>query len=105
MAQTPRTPHNARRQLNPKPSWLVFAASLGFLAGMLVMAAVVTIFPSGAVIVTDAPLAAAEPKSPDRNAVEVKPSLKETPPAVSPPEPELKSTEAAAVMSADIVEE
>jgi murein DD-endopeptidase MepM/ murein hydrolase activator NlpD len=105
MAQMPRTPHNARRQSTPKPSWLVFAASLGFLAGMLVMAAVVTIFPSGAVIVTDAPLAAAEPKAPGREEVKVKPSLKETPPAVSPPEPELKSAEAASAISADTVEE
>ncbi len=43
-------------------SWLVFAAALGFLAGMLVMAAVVTIFPSGAAIVADAPVEAAAVK-------------------------------------------
>ena len=95
-----------RRKAKPKPgtSWLVFAASLGFLAGMLVMAAVVTIFPSGAAIVTDAPLTAAERQErQERNAVEVKPSLKETPPAVSPPEP--KAGEAVPVMSANIVEE
>ena len=95
-----------RRKAKPKPgtSWLVFAASLGFLAGMLVMAAVVTIFPSGAAIATDAPLTAAERQErQERNAVEVKPSLKETPPAVSPPEP--KAGEAVPVMSANIVEE
>ena len=95
-----------RRKAKPKPgtSWLVFAASLGFLAGMLVMAAVVTIFPSGAAIVTDAPLTAAERQErQERNAVEVKPSLRETPPAVSPPEP--KAGEAVPVMSANIVEE
>jgi murein DD-endopeptidase MepM/ murein hydrolase activator NlpD len=95
-----------RRKAQPKPgtSWLVFAASLGFLAGMLVMAAVVTIFPSGAAIVTDAPLTAAERQErQERNGVEVKPSLKETPPPVSPPEPE--AGEAVPVMSANIVEE
>lgn len=106
MAQMPRTPHNARRQLNPKPSWLVFAASLSFLAGMLVMAAVVTIFPSGAAIVANAPLAAESRSSAPVTTEEVKvrPSLKETPPAVSPPEPELKSSESAAI-SANTVEE
>jgi murein DD-endopeptidase MepM/ murein hydrolase activator NlpD len=106
MAQMPRTPHNARRQLHPKPSWLVFAASLGFLAGMLVMAAVVTIFPSGAAMVTNAPLAAAETRAAPKPAeIAVKPSLKETPPAVSPPEPELKSNEAVTAMSADTIED
>jgi murein DD-endopeptidase MepM/ murein hydrolase activator NlpD len=101
-----------RRKSQPRPrtSWLAFAASLGFLAGMLVMAAVVTIFPAGAAIVTNAPLAAAEtpttriPTAPATSEIEVKPTLKE-PPAVSPPEPELKSSEAATVMSADTVEE
>jgi murein DD-endopeptidase MepM/ murein hydrolase activator NlpD len=108
-----------RKQQQPPPrtSWLVFAASLGFLAGMLVMAAVVTIFPSGAAvgapiartlrdgvgIVTTAPLAAAEPKAPEQ--VKVRPSLKETPPAVSPPEPELKPNETVTAMSADTVAE
>jgi murein DD-endopeptidase MepM/ murein hydrolase activator NlpD len=81
----------------------VFAASLGFLAGMLVMAAVVTIFPSGAAVATNAPLAAAEPAAVDQ--VKVKPSLKETPPPVSPPEPELKSSDPVPVMSANTVEE
>ena len=97
-----------RRKAQPRPgtSWLVFAASLGFLAGMLVMAAVVTIFPSGAAIVADASLAAAEPQErQEPRQVEVKPSLKETPPPVSPPEPELKAGEGVPVMSANIVEE
>lgn len=103
-----------RRKARPKPgaSWLVFAASLGFLAGMLVMAAVVTIFPSGAAIVTDAALTAAERQErqepqerQERKSVEVKPSLKETPPPVSPPEPELKAGEAMPGMSANTVEE
>ena len=33
----------------PGASWVVFAAALGFLAGMLVMAAIVVMFPAGAV--------------------------------------------------------
>jgi murein DD-endopeptidase MepM/ murein hydrolase activator NlpD len=84
----------------PKTSWLAFAAAIGFLAGMLVMAAVVVIFPAGAAIVTDAPLSAAEPKG-----VEVKPSLKETPPAVSPPPPSMSApAPSAPVMSANVTE-
>jgi murein DD-endopeptidase MepM/ murein hydrolase activator NlpD len=84
----------------------VFAASLGFLAGMLVMAALVTIFPSGAAMVTSAPLAAAtSADQPKPKAVEVKPSLKETPPPVSPPEPELKESDDGPALSADTVEE
>jgi murein DD-endopeptidase MepM/ murein hydrolase activator NlpD len=76
-----RTSHPERRSVT---SWLVFAAALGFLAGMLVMAAVVTIFPSGAAIVAEAPVeASSDTAAPAK--VEVKPSLKETPPAVSPP--------------------
>ncbi len=34
----------------PGASWVVFAAALGFLAGMLVMAAIVVMFPSGAAV-------------------------------------------------------
>ena len=86
--QTAYRPGSRRQRTNPKTSWLAFAAAMGFLAGMLVMAAVVVIFPAGAAIVTNAPLAAAEPKE-----VEVKPSLKETPPAVAPPPPEIKAAE------------
>ena len=59
-------------------SWVVFAAALGFLAGMLVMAAIVVIFPSGAAAVA-APLTQAAAK------VEVKPTKKEEPTPVSPP--------------------
>lgn len=91
-----RAPHPERR--GSVTSWLVFAAALGFLAGMLVMAAVVTIFPSGAAIVADAPVAASPaPAAPAK--VEVRPSLKETPPAVSPP-PE-QTAAAAPAISAD----
>lgn len=62
----------------PGASWIVFAAALGFVAGMLVMAAIVVIFPSGAAAVA-APLAQASTK------VEVKPTKKEEPTPVSPP--------------------
>jgi murein DD-endopeptidase MepM/ murein hydrolase activator NlpD len=80
-------------------SWLVFAASIGFLAGMLVMAAVVTIFPAGAAVVTNTPLAAAS--APGATAeVEVRPSLKESPPAVEPP-PAPPSTDDVPVLGAD----
>jgi murein DD-endopeptidase MepM/ murein hydrolase activator NlpD len=98
-----KRPHPARRQAKPRTSWLVFAASLAFLAGMLVMAAVVTIFPSGAATVASAPLAAEE--TPAAAPVTVKPSLKETPPPVSPPEPELKSSATAPMMSSHDVDE
>lgn len=66
------------RPAPPGGSWIVFAAALGFLAGMLVMAAVVTIFPTGAAAVT-APVMQAPPE------VEVKPTKKEEPRPVSPP--------------------
>jgi peptidoglycan LD-endopeptidase LytH len=48
-------------------SWLLFAGSLGFLGGMLVMAALVTMFPDGAALVDDGRVEAASPK------IEVKP--------------------------------
>jgi murein DD-endopeptidase MepM/ murein hydrolase activator NlpD len=93
----------APRAQRPKPqtSWLAFAAAMGFLAGMLVMAAVVVIFPAGAALVTNTPVAAAEPRE-----VEVKPSLKETPPPVSPPPPEVKAAAPSVpVMSANVTED
>ncbi len=79
MAQMAQMTHK-RPPLKPAGSWLMFAASLGFLAGMLVMAAIVTIVPSGAAIVSNPGVAAASARE-----VEVKPSKKETPPAVTPP--------------------
>ena len=66
----------------PAMTWLAFAAALGFLGGLLVMAAVVTIFPSSAAAVaapSGASQVAASPK------IEVKPARKEEPPPVSPP--------------------
>lgn len=94
-----RASHPGRKSVT---SWLVFAASLGFLAGMLVMAAVVTIFPSGAAIVADTPVEAASGKAAPAK-VDVKPSLKETPPPVSPP-PE-QTVAAAPALSADPFED
>jgi murein DD-endopeptidase MepM/ murein hydrolase activator NlpD len=93
----------APRAQRPKPqtSWLAFAAAMGFLAGMLVMAAVVVIFPAGAALVTNTPVAAAEPRE-----VEVTPTLKETPPPVSPPPPEMKAAAPSVpVMSANVTED
>ena len=72
--QTTPTKTNTR----PATSWIVFAAAIGFLGGMLVMAAIVAIFPSGAAVVA-APLMQASPK------VEVKPTKKEEPSPISPP--------------------
>jgi peptidoglycan LD-endopeptidase LytH len=64
----------------PASSWIVFAAAIGFLAGMVVMAAVVTMFPSGAAAVTE-PLVGAAPVK-----VEVKPTKEEEPaPVAAPP--------------------
>src|SRR5688572_17911758 len=65
----------------PAASWIVFAAALGFLGGMMVMAALVTMFPAGAAAVAE-PLVQAAPRK-----VEVKPTKKEEPPPVSPPPP------------------
>ena len=91
-----------RQKQPPRTSWLVFAASLGFLAGMLVMAAVVTIFPSGAAVVTNA---AASAPAAEKADVEVRPSMKETPPAVEPPPPDPPRTEDVPTLGADPLED
>ena len=65
----------------PASSWMVFAAAMGFLGGMMVMAALVTMFPAGAAAVAE-PLIQAAPRK-----VEVKPTKKEEPAPVSPPPP------------------
>ena len=95
-----------RRQQQPPPrnSWLVFAASLGFLAGMLVMAAVVTIFPSGASVMANSPLAAAG-SSNEKVDVEVRPAMKETPAPVAPPPPDPPRSEDIPVIAANPVED
>ena len=67
-------------RLQPAPSWIVFAAAIGFLGGMMVMAALVTMFPSGAAsIVAETTVEAADQK------VKVKPTKKEEPSPVTPP--------------------
>jgi murein DD-endopeptidase MepM/ murein hydrolase activator NlpD len=76
---TPQTEQMAQKASRPLASWVVFAAAMGFLAGMVVMAAVVTMFPEGAAAITE-PLLQAAPKK-----VEVKPTRKEEPPPISPP--------------------
>ena len=60
-------------------SWIVFAAAIGFLAGMLVMAALVVMFPSGVASVAE-PLVQAAPRR-----VEVKPTKEEEPAPVATP--------------------
>src|SRR5829696_2534199 len=60
-------------------SWVVFAAALGFLAGMLVMAAIVVMFPSTAESI-------AAPLSDSVTRIEVKPTKKDEPtPVAAPP--------------------
>ena len=66
------------KKAKPSSSWIAFAAAMGFLAGMVVMAAIVTIFPSGAAIVAE-PVVGAQTK------VEVKPTKKSEPAPVTPP--------------------
>jgi murein DD-endopeptidase MepM/ murein hydrolase activator NlpD len=73
MTQPPSKPSK------PASSWIVFAAAMGFLGGMMVMAALVTMFPSGAAVVAE-PLIEAAPRK-----VEVKPTNKEEPAPVAPP--------------------
>lgn len=62
----------------PASSWLVFAAAMGFLGGMLVMAALVAIFPSGASVV-------AAPSMQASSKVDVTPTKKDEPRPVAPP--------------------
>lgn len=76
----------------PASSWLVFAASLGFLAGMLVMAALVTMFPNGAADVTGRRVEASASK------VEAKPTSRAEPAPVvalpdAPPEAPVLSSD------------
>lgn len=62
-----------------KRTWIVFAAAMGFLAGMMVMAALVAIFPS-VDAVTAASLSQASSKK-----VEVKPTKRSEPTPIAPP--------------------
>jgi len=60
-------------------SWLALSAAAGFVIGMLVMAALVTMFPAGAAVVTQ-PLVEAAPSL----AVDVKPTKADEPAPVTP---------------------
>ena len=70
-----------------RPSWLMYAAGAGFLAGVLVSAAI-----------SRAPASVPRPTK-----VEVRPAARETPPPVAPPPP--ASTAAPPVVSADPVDD
>jgi murein DD-endopeptidase MepM/ murein hydrolase activator NlpD len=74
---------------------MVFATAMGFLGGMMVMAALVTMFPSGAAAVAE-PLIQAAPRK-----VEVKPTKKEEPAPVAPPPPAATTTPAATLTAID----
>jgi murein DD-endopeptidase MepM/ murein hydrolase activator NlpD len=85
-------------------AWIVFAAAMGFLAGMLVMAALVTMFPAGAAAVADPLVQAASRK------VDVKPTKKEEsspvappPNAVAPPPPVAAGMEVEELRSRDLM--
>jgi len=94
--KTPEPPKAATDFKKTAP-WMIFAAAIGFLGGMLVMAAVVTMFPEGAARVAE-PMIQAAPKK-----VEVKPTKAEEPtPVVAPPPGVIPSTP---VMSSNVVEE
>src|SRR5689334_23104294 len=77
----------------PPYSWLAFATAIGFIAGMLVMAALVTMFPTGAASTATPTVEAANRPSDVANrpaetvnrAVEVKPTKQEEPSPVSEP--------------------
>jgi murein DD-endopeptidase MepM/ murein hydrolase activator NlpD len=92
-----RPPKAPREPLRLAPSWLVFAGAIGFIGGMLVMAALVVMFPEGAAVVTE-PLVQAAPTR-----VEVKPTKAEEPTPVAPPPPAVAA--ATPVMSANAVEQ
>jgi murein DD-endopeptidase MepM/ murein hydrolase activator NlpD len=69
---------------------MVFAAACGFMAGMLVMAGLVLIFPAGPLSSAERPVEAAAGSAESADAaparsVDVRPSPKEMPPAVTPP--------------------
>ena len=87
---------NQSRPLRPATSWIVFAAAMGFLGGLMVMAALVTMFPTGAAAVAE-PLIQAAPRK-----VEVKPTKKEEPAPVAPPPPGATTVPA---MASSIIED
>jgi len=70
------------QQRKSASSWIVFAAAMGFLAGMVAMAAIVTMFPLGVVAEPVVGAASAKTGSPK---IEVKPTKDEEPSPVAPP--------------------
>ena len=94
-----RTGHAARP---PTTAGLVLAAALGFLAGMAVMAAVVTRVPADTAITRSAAVEAVRGVLPEEHGeVRVRPSGNETPPAVMPPPPQVSSAAPISAISAD----
>ena len=85
-----------RRRGGQRPSWVIYSAGAGFLAGVAVTAAIRPAVPHADARPTLA-------TSADSSTVEVQPTLKETPPAVEPPPP--PSAAAPSVISADPIED
>ena len=83
-----------RRRGGLRPSWLMYSAGAGFLAGVVVTAAIRPAVP---------PVGAPPASATSAAKVEVQPSLKETPPAVSPPP--LPSAAEPRIISADPIED
>lgn len=86
---------SSEEKRRPDISWLTLAAGLGFVAGMLVMAALVTIFPTGVSAVTQ-PLVTSSDGTVVVKTSNDEPSPVEAPPPVSAPTP---------VMGANAVDE
>ena len=86
----------------PAYSWLVYASAAGFIAGMVVMAALFTIFPAGPWPMAGETTQAAPIRPGESPVAEVRPSAKETPPAVTTPPP--TPTLEVPAMSANTVE-
>jgi murein DD-endopeptidase MepM/ murein hydrolase activator NlpD len=83
-------------------SWIVFAAAMGFLGGMVVMAAIVTMFPLGVASLAEPIVGAVAPKAVSPK-IEVKPTKEEEPAPVAPPP--ATATPASPVMSANSLED
>jgi murein DD-endopeptidase MepM/ murein hydrolase activator NlpD len=69
----------AAKPTNPRVGWIVFASAIGFLGGMVVMAAVITMYPESLAVRSDPLVQAAMSK------VEVKPTRKGEPAPIAPP--------------------
>jgi murein DD-endopeptidase MepM/ murein hydrolase activator NlpD len=85
----------------PAYTWLLATGAGGFIAGMVVMAALFIIFPTGSRPIPAGPSVEATSKPEPSPVEDIRPSANETPPAVSPP-PE--STMTVPAMSANAVE-